>query len=411
MIRVPVAIFDSLSGASMTKVDMSVEELHEMAVHNRAAKKEDLPLFVYGRFGANRTADGSLRHDQNLLARTGWCVDHDAGTMSFDEAKARVEAAGLACFGYTTGRHSQAAPRWRLAGPFSKEITAAELPRMMARINGLLGGVAAAESAKLTQSWFIGRINGALFDGFATLDDECLDEASELDTSAIPIPGAGPKPRKTAPDYGELSRDELRDLILNREHDFGPANELLRRDAYDEIPQADAEANLRDIYDKVPPGQQDRAWSKARSSISRWAQHVYAAVARRKGRLFRNLVTYLSEGDWRGMVRLNLFTQTTEVCDPFPPGSGQRLDTYRELLDPEDILETMMKVQENGFPTVGKNLVRDALRVAPRLVPTIRCATACWVSNGTARSVSAVCFLITSRPNCQILMMPSGIRS
>jgi hypothetical protein len=43
MIRVPVATFDNLSGASMTKVDMSVEELHEMAVHNRAAKKEDLP--------------------------------------------------------------------------------------------------------------------------------------------------------------------------------------------------------------------------------------------------------------------------------------------------------------------------------------------------------------------------------
>src|SRR6516164_5930274 len=114
MIRVPVAIFDSLSGASMTTVDMSVEELHEMAVHNRAAKKEDLPLFVYGRFGTNRSTDGSFRHDANLLARAGWVVDHDAGTMSFDEAKARIEAAGLSAFGHTTGRHSQATPRWRL---------------------------------------------------------------------------------------------------------------------------------------------------------------------------------------------------------------------------------------------------------------------------------------------------------
>jgi putative DNA primase/helicase len=31
------------------------------------------------------------------------------------------------------------------------------------------------------------------------------------------------------------------------------------------------------------------------------------------------------------------------------------------LADPEDILETMMAVQENGFPNAGKNIIRDAL--------------------------------------------------
>jgi predicted P-loop ATPase len=368
MIRVPVAIFDNVGGKTMTTVDMSVEELHEMVVTTTAATKDDLPLFVYGRFGANRTADGSLRHDANLLARTGWVVEHDAGTMSFEEVKTRVETAGIACFGYTTGRHTAAAPRWRLGGPFSKELTAAEMPRMLGRINGLLGGEVAAESAKLTQSWFIGRVDGALFDRFFTVHDENLDEASELDTSAIPIRGA-PKPKpakKGAPDYGELSRDELEELIKASAHYFGPANELLRRDAYDEIPRADAEANLRDVFDKVPTQQRDRAWTQARSSIGRWAQHVYANVAKRKGHLFRNLVTYLPAGEWRGLIRLNLFTQSTEVCDPFPPQPGQTSGIYRELLDPEDLLEVMMCAQENGFPNVGKNLVRDALRVVAK---------------------------------------------
>jgi hypothetical protein len=309
-----------------------------------------------------------LRHDQNLIARTGWTIDHDSGTMAFDEARMRVEAAGLACFGYTTARHSPTVPRWRLAGPFSKEITVAELPRLMARINGLLGGAAAPESAKATQSWFIGRINGGTFDGFHTIDDECLDEASELDTSAIPVPGgAAPKPKpgkKTAPDYSELSRDELQDLILDREHDFGPANELLRRDAYDEIPQADAEANLRDLYDKVPATKQDRAWSKARSNIGRWAQHVYAGVAKRKGQFFRGVVNHFDENErWRLSIRLNRFREVIEVSTIFPPAAGRPVSGYRPLRDPIDILEAMMAIQQEGFAKAGKSTVTDAVVV------------------------------------------------
>jgi predicted P-loop ATPase len=368
MIRVPVAIFDNVGGKTMTMVDMSVEELHEMAVTNGAARKEDLPLFVYGRFGANRTADGSLRHDANLLARTGWVVEHDAGAMLFSEAKARVEGAGIACFGYTTGSHTPAAPRWRLGGPFSRDLSAAEMPRMHARINGLLGGVLAAESAKLTQSWFIGRVDGALFDSFFTVDDECLDEAPELDTSAIPIQG-GPTPKgkvgkKVTPDYGELSRDDLEELIKTGAHYFGPGNELLRRDAYDEIPQADAEANLRDIFDKVPTQQQDRGWTKGRASIARWAQHVYNRVAKHKGRFFRTIVGHLQETDpWRLAIRFNRFTQQIEVCDPFPPAAGQLIDNHRPLRDPVDILEAMMCIQEGGFPKAGKTTVTDVVVV------------------------------------------------
>jgi predicted P-loop ATPase len=369
MIRVPIAIFDKLSGASMTTVDMSVEELHEMAITTTAPRKEDLPLFVYGRFGGNRSADGSLRHDQNLIARTGWVVDHDAGTMAFGEAKARVETAGLACFGYTTGRHMPTAPRWRLGGPFSREIAAGELPRVMARINGLLGGVAASESARSTQSWFIGRIDGGPFDSFFTVDDECLDEAVELDTSAIPIQGGtapkGKPGKKAPPDYGELSRDELRELIKTGAHYFGPGNELLRRDAYDEIPQTDAEANLRDVFDQVPQTQQDRAWTKARAGISRWAQHIYASVAKKKGHYFRSIVSHLEENErWRLAIRFNRFTQQIEVSTVFPPVNGHPLDGYRPLRDPVDILETMMALQGEGFPNIGKATATDAIVVA-----------------------------------------------
>jgi hypothetical protein len=69
--RVPVAIFDDLSGKTLTMVDMNVEEQHDMANNTRAPRKEDLPLFIAGKFGPKRTEKGSLRSDDNLLVRTG----------------------------------------------------------------------------------------------------------------------------------------------------------------------------------------------------------------------------------------------------------------------------------------------------------------------------------------------------
>jgi predicted P-loop ATPase len=369
MIRVPVAIFESVNDtAPPTTVDMSVDELHAMATVV-VKNAEDAPLFVYGRLGSKRSPRGSYRIDDNCLGRTGWVLDYDGSTppMPFAEGKQRCNDIGLACFGYTTKRHTPGAPRWRIAGPFSREVTPAELPHLMARINGLIGGVAAPESAKLTQSWFIARVDGVLFDSFVGDGDACLDELDALDASAIPIQG-GPAPRprakKGAPDYGELSRDDLEELILDREHDFGPANELLRRDAHEEISQPDAEANLRDVYDRVAQAKRDRAWSKARSSISRWAQHVYNRVAKQQGRFFRKLVAHLQENElWRLTIRFNRFTQQIEVCNPFPPTTGQLPNGYRPLRDPVDILEAMMAVQEDGFPKAGKATVTDAIVV------------------------------------------------
>lgn len=288
MIRVPVAIFDNLSGASLTMVDMNTAELHDMAGANVTKVKENQPLYVYGKFGALRTADGSLRHDKNLLMRTGWTVDHDAGSMPFKEMRERCNDIGLASFGYTTARNMLLnGERWRAGGPFSRELAPTELPRQMARINGLFGGCAAPESGKLTQSWFIGRVDGVPFDRFVGDGDACLDELDALDAAAISI-GTPTPPRGTAgtPDYSALSRDALEELITTGAHYFGPSNEGLRRDAYAEIPQADAEANLRDLFDQVPPPLQNREWSKARASIGRWAQHVYNSVAKRKGRFF-----------------------------------------------------------------------------------------------------------------------------
>jgi predicted P-loop ATPase len=138
--------------------------------------------------------------------------------------------------------------------------------------------------------------------------------------------------------------------------------ELLRRWFYLGVTQADAEVNLRAVFDATPQQQRTRKWTSGWAHIPRWVQTAAAWVAKRRGTLFRSLVTFLSdEPHWRGAIKLNLFTQQIEVCQPFPPQPGQNLAVFRALLDPEDVLESMMCVQERGFPTVGKSTVRDAL--------------------------------------------------
>ena len=241
---------------------------------------------------------------------------------------------------------------------------------MTNRLNGVLGGVLHRESWTLSQAYYFGRVKGVDFELAIGPGDECIDEADELEPGLPYHPNAGrstatrtAKSGKSRPDYVALSEFELLDLLQTSEHYHGPASELARRWAYQGILQADTESNLIVAFDKVPAAQRDRKWSKGKSSVGRWVQRAYAYVAKRKGAFFRSLVAFFELPDWRGAIRLNLFTQTVEVCSPFPPRPGQMLDGYRPLADPEDVLETMMVVQENGFPNARKNIIRDALIV------------------------------------------------
>jgi hypothetical protein len=205
-----------------------MEELHDMANNTRAERKEDLPRFIAGKFGTKRSSKNSLRFDDNLVARTGWAVDYDGEIMPLDEAKRRCNRVGLICFGYTSPSHRNSAPRWRLAGPFSCDITAAEYPRMIARVHGLLGRALAAESGKPTQAMFIGRIDGADFDSFVGDGEEMLDEMEELDSIAIPLRGQTRrgKPKGGKPDLKDLDDDELKEEILSGRSPFHASGQL-----------------------------------------------------------------------------------------------------------------------------------------------------------------------------------------
>jgi hypothetical protein len=191
-----VTFFEDIYAKSLrAETFTTLEELGGVIVDTHAPTKEALPLLKFGRFGTVRTPapNNCLRTDQNVLMTTGIEGDHDAGTMPFQEAVDRLEAAGFAFLIYTTPSHTPGKPRWRVLAQLSKEVTPAERARLMTWLNGILGGVLSRESWGISQAFYYGQVDGApSFELHVGLAERSIDEA---DFEAIaqpyrPAPGA-----------------------------------------------------------------------------------------------------------------------------------------------------------------------------------------------------------------------------
>ena len=93
-----------------------------------------------------------LRHDANVVQITGIEGDYDLEKMPVSEAVERLEQAGIASMLYTSPSHTEDAPRWRVLCPTSVALPPTERDRLLARLNGVLGGVLSSESWTLSQS-------------------------------------------------------------------------------------------------------------------------------------------------------------------------------------------------------------------------------------------------------------------
>ena len=250
---------------------------------------------------------------------------------------------------------------------------------MVSRLNGILGGVLAREFWVLSQSFFYGQVNGRDPVEIIIGDNEIyLDEADELDSSAMAFRPAGGKgggakpPGGAPPDFDSLDEQALLDMLQSGEYYYRPSLRLLKMSSAQGIAQADAEANLANAFDQVPQAQRDKKWAKGKSSIAKWAAKVYDRARQKRDGTLKKLVAYFEDtAPWPGMIRLNKFTDTIMVAEPFPPKIGQAAPAaavlgngLRPLNDPLDVLETLMVVQvQPGFGQIGKNQLRDALVV------------------------------------------------
>lgn len=128
------------------------------------ASKQACPLLKLGEFGNQRTAKGSLRSDDNLIAVYGVVVDYDGEKVTVDEAATRLAASGVEAVIYTSPRHTPDAPRWRAVAPLSQAHGRDEHGLMVALLNDALGGILAPESFTASQTYYFGRVKGTPYE-------------------------------------------------------------------------------------------------------------------------------------------------------------------------------------------------------------------------------------------------------
>ncbi len=175
-------------------------------------EKARLPWLKLARFGSARSRQGSLRHDKNMLSISGVEADYDGERVCFDAAIDTAEKQGLACIIYTSPSNRPEKPRWRVLSPTSCELLPRDRTKLVARLNGLYGGIFARESFTLSQSYYFGAdaSNSERTHRVAVVDGEVIDQIDKLDLIAIG------KPSIDAGDGAESSYEAHKDAELIR---------------------------------------------------------------------------------------------------------------------------------------------------------------------------------------------------
>ena len=149
--------------------------------------KDACPLLKLAAFGSTVSAKGSLRHDANVIFVSGVEGDHDAESISPQDAAALLRQAQVAGLIYTSPSHTPERPRWRVLAPLSQNYAPSARWELAARLNHIFRGTLAGESFTLSQSYYFGRVAGREYQAHVV-------EGYYLDTLALPAlyPAARP---------------------------------------------------------------------------------------------------------------------------------------------------------------------------------------------------------------------------
>jgi hypothetical protein len=197
-----VTFFEDFAAKTKREESLSFDGLADLVKVTTAATKQELPWLKFARFGTvpnPKTSSGSLRWNGNVLRISGAVGDYDAGEMTPEEAAELLDKAGLDAIIYTSPSHTDAVPRWRVGCPFSAELSPDSHYQMVARLNGVLGGILAPESFTLSQAYFFGSVNSNPSHRVIVVEGtQTLDRADELDEIAIGKPNGGNGHPKTS---------------------------------------------------------------------------------------------------------------------------------------------------------------------------------------------------------------------
>ncbi len=301
-----VTFFDDCAAQKKRQRLITLDDLTALIRGASAVEKSGLPWLKLARFGNAKTDRGSLRHDRNVIAISGIEADYDGERVSFDDAVDIAAKAGLLAILYTSPSHTPERPRWRVLAPTRDEYPPAERTWLLGRLNGLYRGIFASESWTLSQSYYYGRVDGAIAYRVEIVEGELIDQLHDLDLIAVGPPtsdGRGAKGAGT--DIGAEARDdaELVRRIVTGEGYHIELTALAARYIGRGIDPRDVAETMRGFMLAHPPETRDARWQDRMESIGaivRSAAQKFAPRAQHRravARLTHRMIRRRRSGD------------------------------------------------------------------------------------------------------------------
>jgi len=203
-----ITVFPDLAGREFTQATLDYDELEFLPP--RKEKKVDLPLLKLARFGDKASKSGCYRRDENILAVCGAELDYDAGFYGLEYAEDKFREAEIHAMLYTSPSHRDTDPHWRALLPFSQEFSGSvEQMRQyraeaVRRAEKVLGFEVANESRTLSQGFYFGIVNGAMY-RTGLVNGICIDAKYNLKVS--PPPAAAGQTAKTTGFFAKENAD------------------------------------------------------------------------------------------------------------------------------------------------------------------------------------------------------------
>lgn len=188
---VAMTFFPNQYAKKMKVETLTLQELADQIVTTTAAEKADLPFVKLASFSGEVNPDNPgakcLRCDKTVVEITGIEGDKDDAPLSFDEAADKLAAAGVHALLYTSASHTKKKPRFRVLCPTSRVLLPGEeRNKLVARLNGVLGGALSPESFTLSQSYYFGHVKGKPAPLVRIIaGDRYIDQCDDLDAGAI----------------------------------------------------------------------------------------------------------------------------------------------------------------------------------------------------------------------------------
>ncbi len=195
-----VTFFRDEYASTLRTQDMTLPALRDLILKTTASTKAALPWLKLAKFGDKRTEKNSLRNDANVDKITGIELDDDSKTTPLDEAVEIMERAKLRGLLYTSPSSTEAEPKSRILLPTSCDLPPNQHAKLIARVNGLFGGIFSTETFTLSQSYYFGTINNNPAHCAVITDGDFIDLRGDLDAGAI---GKRERPKTNGTQYPE----------------------------------------------------------------------------------------------------------------------------------------------------------------------------------------------------------------